>query len=289
MQQAISYIRVSTQQQGRSGLGLEAQRDEIKRFCDNELFNIIREYVEVETGKGADALDRRPQLKEALEHGKELACPIIVAKLDRLSRDVHFVSGLMIHKIPFIVAELGKDADSFLLHIWASLAEKERAMISQRTKAALARAKANGRVLGALANGQAVKEAEKASARAQSLADSFSDLSDLSANAAARKLNERGVRTATGAPWSAMTVIRVRRRLNHIAVRDAEPLTVEAAAAADETRGRTGSATLPTAANESSQSRADQTVWFNEDGVIPQETWDETKAKLPRAPSVREV
>ena len=170
MQQAIAYIRVSTQQQGRSGLGLEAQRDDIKRFCDNELFQIVREYVEVETGKGADALDRRPQLREALEHGKELACPIIVAKLDRLSRDVHFVSGLMVHKIPFIVCELGKDADSFLLHIWASLAEKERAMISQRTKAALARAKANGRQLGSLANGQAVKEAEKARQRAQELA-----------------------------------------------------------------------------------------------------------------------
>ena len=213
MQQAISYIRVSTQQQGRSGLGLEAQRAEIKRFCDNELFQIVREYVEVETGKGADALDRRPQLKEALEHGKELACPIIVAKLDRLSRDVHFVSGLMIHKIPVIVCELGKDADSFLLHIWASLAEKERAMISQRTKAALARAKANGRVLGALANGQATKEAEKARAQAQLLASEFATVSGFSASQAANMLTQRGVRSARGGEWSAMTVIRVRRRI----------------------------------------------------------------------------
>ena len=213
MQQAISYIRVSTQQQGRSGLGLDAQRDDIKRFCDNELFQIVREYVEVETGKGADALDRRPQLKEALEHGKELACPIIVAKLDRLSRNVFFIAGLMQHKIPFIVADLGKDADSFLLHIWASLAEKERALISQRTKAALARAKANGRRLGSLANGQAVKEAEKARQRAQELAGTFAEISDLSASAAAKALNARGIRSERGGEWSAMTVIRVRRRI----------------------------------------------------------------------------
>lgn len=249
MQQAISYIRVSTQQQGRSGLGLDAQRDDIKRFCDNELFQIVREYVEVETGKGADALDRRPQLKEALEHGKELACPIIVAKLDRLSRNVFFIAGLMQHKIPFIVADLGKDADSFLLHIWASLAEKERALISQRTKAALARAKANGRRLGSLANGQAVKEAEKARAAAQSLASEFASVSGFSASQAAKLLNQRGVRSARGGEWSAMTVIRVRRRIARLEMPlTIQQVTADAFRALDERKAAI--------ASESAQSRA---------------------------------
>jgi DNA invertase Pin-like site-specific DNA recombinase len=89
-----------------------------------------------------DALNRRPQLAAALKAAKKLKSPIIVAKLDRLSRDVHFISGLMTHKTPFIVAELGADADPFMLHLYAALAEKERAMISRRTKDALAAKKA---------------------------------------------------------------------------------------------------------------------------------------------------
>jgi DNA invertase Pin-like site-specific DNA recombinase len=93
--------------------------------------------AEVETGKGSDALDRRPKLAAALaetrQHGKH--CPVAVSKLDRLSRDVHFISGLMAHRVPFLVAELGADADPFMLHLFAALAQKERAPISQRTKA----------------------------------------------------------------------------------------------------------------------------------------------------------
>ena len=89
-------------------------------------------------GKGADALERRPQLAAALAAAKAGKCCVVVAKLDRLSRDVAFVAGLMAQRVPFIVAELGRDADPFMLHLYAALAEKERRMISGRTKAALA-------------------------------------------------------------------------------------------------------------------------------------------------------
>jgi DNA invertase Pin-like site-specific DNA recombinase len=98
----------------------------------------MAEFVEVETGKGSDALDRRPQLSAAQKMAQKRKAPIIVAKLDRLSRDVHFISGLMTHRTPFIVAELGADADPFMLHLYAALAKQERRLISQRTKDALA-------------------------------------------------------------------------------------------------------------------------------------------------------
>ena len=103
----ITYIRVSTSQQGRSGLGIEAQRQALNQFAASEGFTVTREFVEVETGKGSDALDRRPQLKAALAAARKHRCPVAVAKLDRLSRDVHFISGLMSHRVPFVVAELG--------------------------------------------------------------------------------------------------------------------------------------------------------------------------------------
>ena len=144
MERAIAYYRVSTKRQQRSGLGLEAQRAAVQRFAQAEGMNIIAEYVEVETGKGADALDRRPQLAAALLAAKKAKCSVLVSKLDRLSRDVAFISGLMAQRVPFIVAELGRDADPFMLHLYAALAEKERRLISERTKAALAARKVNG-------------------------------------------------------------------------------------------------------------------------------------------------
>ena len=119
----------------------------------------VREFVEVETGKGSDALDRRPQLKAALAAAKRLKCHVAVAKLDRLSRDVHFISGLMAHKVPFVVAELGADIDPFVLHLFAALAEKERSLISTRTRQALAAAKARGVALGSPKLSQARKSA----------------------------------------------------------------------------------------------------------------------------------
>ena len=144
MKKAVSYLRVSTDRQGKSGLGLEAQRERISVFCSSEGYELAGEFIEVETGKGADALDRRPRLVEALDLAKTFDLPVIVAKLDRLSRDVHFISGLMTRKVPFIVAELGADADPFMLHIYAAFAERERRIISERTKLALAAKKARG-------------------------------------------------------------------------------------------------------------------------------------------------
>jgi len=119
----FAYYRVSTARQGRSGLGIEAQRAAVARFAEAEGYTLIAEFTEVETGKGADALERRPQLAAALAAGKTGKCPVIVAKLDRLSRDVAFIAGPMAQRVPFIVAELGADADPFMLHLYAALAE----------------------------------------------------------------------------------------------------------------------------------------------------------------------
>ena len=116
----------------------------VTRFAETEGLTIIAEFLQAETGKGADALDRRPQLAAALSAAKTAKCCVLVSKLDRLSRDVAFVAGLMAQRVPLIVAELGRDADPFVLHLYAALAEKERRLISERTKAALAVKKANG-------------------------------------------------------------------------------------------------------------------------------------------------
>jgi DNA invertase Pin-like site-specific DNA recombinase len=210
MNQAVAYLRVSTERQGRSGLGLEAQRDIISRFACSEGITLTEEFVEVETGKGADALDRRPQLKAALDQARRLKCPLIVAKLDRLSRDVHFITGLMQgHCIPFIVAALGKDGskDAFMLQMYAVLAEQERRMISERTKAALAAKKAQGVQLGNRTN---LAEARvKAAWSNRATANAFASnvlpiIEQVKANGAtsyraiAQCLNVRGVRTARG-------------------------------------------------------------------------------------------
>jgi DNA invertase Pin-like site-specific DNA recombinase len=146
---AVAYTRVSTAEQGRSGLGLEAQRAAILAFAEREGITISGWFAEVQSGKRiSDTLAERPQLCAALEASKAVGGSVLVSKLDRLSRDVHFISGLMVHKVHFTVAELGPDVDPFMLHLFAALAEKERAMISQRTKAALGALKARGVKLG---------------------------------------------------------------------------------------------------------------------------------------------
>jgi DNA invertase Pin-like site-specific DNA recombinase len=218
MQPAIAYTRVSTASQGRSGLGLEAQQAALARFAEAEGYRFVQTFSEVETGKGSDALERRPQLSAALSaakaHGK--GTPIVVAKLDRLSRDVHFISGLMSHRTPFIVADLGPDVEPFLLHLYAAIAEKERSLISQRTKAALAAKKAQGKRLGGMRD-KSLQTRDEALARAEALRPTFDELTGLSANAIAVELNKRGVATPTGSPWSAVTVIRVQKRLKESA------------------------------------------------------------------------
>src|SRR5215471_2999230 len=124
MDRMVAYLRVSTQRQQRSGLGIDAQRAAIQRFAESESLTIVAEFLEAETGKGADALARRPKLAAALSVAKSAKCSVVVAKLDRLSRDVAFVAGLMAQRIPFVVAELGRDADPFMLHLYAALAER---------------------------------------------------------------------------------------------------------------------------------------------------------------------
>ena len=175
MKTAIAYTRVSTASQGRSGLGLEAQQAALARFAEAEGYDLIETFAEVETGKGAmrSTVGRswRPRSKLARQH----KAPIIVAKLDRLSRDVHFISGLMTHRTPFIVAELGADADPFMLHLYAALAEKERRLISQRTRDALAAKKAQGVKLGGL-NAKGIQNRDEAKARAEALRPVLAEL-----------------------------------------------------------------------------------------------------------------
>lgn len=219
-QPIIGYIRVSTARQGKSGLGLEAQRAALARFAEVEGFDLVAEYLEVETGKGSDALDRRPQLAGALADARKRKCAVMVAKLDRLSRDVHFISGLMAHKVPFVVAELGTDADPFMLHLYAALAEKERSLISQRTRDALKAAKARGVVLG---NPQLAGVRDRAIASVKAEADRFAQnlvpvirgiqsSGVASHRAIARALNARGVATARGGQWTAVQVGSILRR-----------------------------------------------------------------------------
>jgi DNA invertase Pin-like site-specific DNA recombinase len=209
MRSAIAYIRVSTAKQGRSGLGLEAQQAALARFAEAEGFRFLQTFTETESG----ADDKRPELNAAIAAAAKSKAPVIVAKLDRLSRDVHYISGLMKQRVPFIVTELGADTDPFLLHIYAALAEKERRMISQRTKDALASAKSRGVKLGGHRAWSDVI-AREAAERAEAWRSVFEELSDLSARKAAAELNRRGIPSAAGGKWQAVQVIRVRGRLN---------------------------------------------------------------------------
>ena len=217
----IAYFRVSTERQGRSGLGLEAQRERCLAFAAQNGLEVADSFTEVETGKGSDALERRPQLAAALAAAKRLKCHVLVAKLDRLSRDVHFIAGLMVQRVPFLVAELGTDVDPFMLHIYAALAEKERRMISERTRAALQARKKQGAHLGNRTN---LAEAQaKGSARVAEDARRFADnvlpvieriraSGITSLRGIAAVLDARGIRTARGGKWKAMQVGAVIRR-----------------------------------------------------------------------------
>lgn len=223
--EAVGYVRVSTQQQGRSGLGIEAQHEAIRAFADREGLEIAKWFREVETGKGADALDRRPQLRAALQAARKARGPILVAKLDRLSRDVHFVSGLMAERVEFIVTELGRQADPFILHLYAALAEKERALISERTKAGLQAAKRRGVRLGTRAVSRRVARARsklgverlqaQAMARAEALRWQLESAlkDDTSLRHAAELLNQRGVKSPGGGTWFPSNLLTAARRL----------------------------------------------------------------------------
>jgi len=213
MMPAIAYTRLSKpNKKGKPGIGLDAQQAAIATFAKAEGYDLVEIFSEVETGEGSDALEKRPQLAAAMKLAKKNKAPVIVAKLDRLSRDVHFISGLMVHKTPFIVTELGADVDPFMLHIYAAVAEKERRLIGQRTREALAELKAQGKKLGGLRPKTALKMQATAE-RAEELRPLFVELEGQSATAIAREFNARGVETPTGKPWSAVTVLRVMKRL----------------------------------------------------------------------------
>lgn len=213
---AVAYVRVSTDRQGKSGLGLDAQRAALATFASAHGFEIVEEFTDVASGKGEDALERRPQLAKALARAKKLKCPVVVAKLDRLSRDVAFIAGLMAQRVPFIVAELGADADPFMLHTYAALAEKERALISARTRAALAPMKGRG-ILGNRTNiaAAAARGRETLSAKADDFAGNVLPIirelqaKGASIRAVAAELNDRNVKTARGGSWTAVQVSRI--------------------------------------------------------------------------------
>jgi DNA invertase Pin-like site-specific DNA recombinase len=226
MDRAVAYLRVSTQRQQRSGLGIEAQRAAIARFAEAESLTIIAEYAEFETGKGADALDRRPQLAAVLAAARSAKCAIIVSKLDRLSRDVAFVSGLMAQRVPFIVAELGRDADPFMLHLYAALAEKERRLISERTKAALQAKRASGAKLGNPTNldyagllGSSVQRqsADQFATSLFPLIGAIRKAGAFTLREIADALNGRGIRPARGSKWHRSSVRNLIARIDVVA------------------------------------------------------------------------
>ena len=214
MKSVVLYRRVSSSEQGKSGLGLEAQASTIARFCEAEGFTAEASYTDVASGKLS--LDGRPGLAAALARAARLKCPVVVSKLDRLSRDVAFISGLMAKGVPFIVAELGADVDPFVLHLFAALGQKERQLISQRTKDALAPMVGTGR----LGNKSNLTEAQ-ARGRAGNVAASAAFASrvlplvgrlkagGLSMNAIAGQLNASNMPTMRGGQWTAKAVSRV--------------------------------------------------------------------------------
>ena len=231
MQPAIGYLRVSSKEQGRSGLGLAAQRFDIEGFGSREGFSVKSWHQDVQTGKGADALLLRPGLAAALKEAKAARCPLIVSKLDRLSRNVHFISGLMEHRVHFMVAALGKDCDAFTLHIYASLAEQERKLISERNRAAAAAQKRKGRKFGLALKSRtyrrrfqllalaAVRQAAKERAEAYRVhiewALSQPGIWDrpITFHAAAEKLNEQHLSSPMGGRWSGATFASMACRL----------------------------------------------------------------------------
>jgi len=215
MKPIVTYFRVSTLGQQKSGLGLEAQQERCEAFAEAHGFEIIASYQDALSGGGYNALNHRTGLAEAIRQARKHNCPILVAKLDRLSRNVAFISRLMEEKVPFIVSELGLDVDSFQLHLWSALAEKERMLISERTKAALQAAKRRGVILGNQKNlneaqqlGRAA-QTKKADSFARAISPTIAEIRSTGINTLsgiALALNRRGIPTARGGRWAATTV-----------------------------------------------------------------------------------
>ncbi len=220
----FAYLRVSTSEQGQRGNGLEAQQQAIATFARQEGFEVQEWVQEVETGKGTDALLRRPKLAYALKQAKRKKAPVLVSKLDRLSRDVAFVAGLMSEGVPFIVTELGSDVDPFILHLYAALSEKERRLISVRTREALQAMKRRKVRLGnpskrslRMASQRGVEVRQQA---ARTFAESMRPMifgyqqQGFSLRKIAEELNKKGVQTYRGSgEWTATQLSRIQRLL----------------------------------------------------------------------------
>lgn len=215
--QCVSYIRVSTVRQGNSGLGLSAQRAAVKDFCKQHGMAMVREFQEVESGRKND----RAVLREAIAYAKRTKALLLIAKLDRLARNVHFISGLMESGVEFRACDV-PEANRLLLHIMAAVAENEARAISERTRVALQAAKERGTALGA-ANPRsrnltraarergAVMTAEKAREAYADIAPKIRSMRDkgLSLAEIADELHAKGYRTRTGAEFSAVQVKRI--------------------------------------------------------------------------------
>jgi DNA invertase Pin-like site-specific DNA recombinase len=227
MQPLIGYIRVSTAKQGISGLGLEAQLSAIDTFARQSGGEVIRMYREVESGRN----NERPQLSAAIAHAKRARAKLVIAKLDRLARNVHFVSGLMETKVDFIALDI-PNANPLTIHIMAAMAEAEAMAISARTKAALAAAKARGVLLGSARPGAwsgkedirvaALVKARQAEAERRSRARREISAAvqaamkmtaaDATLSVIAAELNRQDHRTVTGRPWTVFSVCRAIKR-----------------------------------------------------------------------------
>lgn len=227
MCRVVAYYRVSTDGQGRSGLGLEAQEQAVRTLCSHRGWEIIAEFTEVESGKRDD----RPQLTAALKRAKVTGARLVIAKLDRLSRNVAFLAKLQESGAKFTAADM-PEADEFTVHILAAVAQRERKLISERTKAALAAAKARGVKLGNPNGAAPIRRAGKGTAaaleavrrNAAERAEEYAEIvADVRAGGAtslptiARELNERGIVTPRGGSWHPSSVRNLLRRLEETA------------------------------------------------------------------------
>lgn len=216
---AVSYLRVSTQRQGKSGLGLEAQREAVARYLAGIGASLLGEFEEVETGKGSNALDKRPKLRDAIALAKKQKAILVIAKLDRLARNVHFISGLMETGIEFRCCDF-PTADRTMLHMYAAMAEHEGRRISERIKDALAAKKARlapGEKLGNAAslrplNGARAADANSFARKVQPTISAFL-AKGLTQRAIVAELNTVGIKTSRGGQWSLLQLQRVLSRL----------------------------------------------------------------------------
>ena len=211
----VAYYRVSTDRQGQSGLGLEAQKQAVTCFIKGNGNTLIREFTEIESGKTAK---NRPQLLSAMKLCKKEKATLIIAKLDRLARNVHFISGLMESKIPFVAVD-NPHATPLTIHILAAVAEDERKRISQRTKEALAAAKAKGKKLGVHGKALGLINHMNADALAKKLIPTIHDILSmrpLSIRALADELNRKGIPSPRGLQWHVPTVWGLLKRIARI-------------------------------------------------------------------------